>query len=315
MLYLLILTTFAPTNAWVRIADFNRTFVGDPDVLIIGNQKAGTTSLSELFTNRLKVYVTSGGRKEPHFFDRRFTDDGFNRYIDGFKSMKARKGNDLLTLDATPAFFRTPLALERFVSLYSPASLRRKKFILSLREPVVRDYSWFMLNYRLCKRFVSQKCLLGSNKSSQDTFHEFVNRMYRNDSYLSDGFALLHLKRLLALIPRDQVFIVNFESLIGEQQADTLNRLFAFLGIPPIQIPHLPHSNSKKSNCGNKNCEDPRLEHILCSDIRFLNETYARANHGLIEFINNHPDRPISASIFPPFKERFPLVCIDDGRS
>ena len=297
----------------LHIEDYDHNFVGDPDVFIIGNQKGGTTSLSSLLTDQLGYFVESFGRKEPHFFDALFDDQFFTAYVAGFRNERQKRGTDVLTLDATPAFFRNDFAVYRVEKLYSPDCLRQKKFVLILREPVNRDFSWFVNLYGECKKRDSPLCPQPGGEQFHDTFHDYVERNYRKGTFVSDGFALHHLKRLLSVIPRDQVFIINFESLTDERQQETLNRLFYFLGVPPKYSadPLMPHSNHKETHC-EEHCEDWHQHKVLCSDIRFLNEMYSNANKGLLDFINSGLNRPASEPIFGPYSESFPLACVED---
>ena len=298
---LLILISAASTAlASLHIADYDRSFIGDPDVFIIGVQKGGTTSLSTFLMHRLKNFVESYQRKEPHFFDKYFNDESFNDYIKGFVEEKDRHGNHsyhCLSLDSSPAYFRTPIVWQRIVRLYSPECLRQKKFILSLWEPISRDFSWFNHYYGECKKYDLAYCPSKGGPHFHDTFHDYVGRNIRQGTHPGDGFYVQNLKGFLEFIPRSQLFIINFESLIDEsRQQDTLHRMLHFLGISPVSADDVsfPHANSKE---------------IRCSDLMFLNETYSRANHGLVEFINSDPDRPESEPLFQPFEERIELEC------
>ena len=82
----------------------NSSFHGYPEVFLIGAAKAGTTSIAYFLVNVTRLYVESGGRKEPMFFTI-FNDKEFNRYISGFDEEKRRYGN-LLTFDGSPQNFQ-----------------------------------------------------------------------------------------------------------------------------------------------------------------------------------------------------------------
>ena len=312
---LLILLSAASTAlASLHIADYDKSFIGDPDVFIIGVQKGGTTSLSSFLMYRLKNFVESYRRKELHFFDKYFNDESFNDYIKGFVEEKDHRGTHsyhYLSLDSSPAYFRTPIVWQRIVKLYSPESLRQKKFILSLRDPISRDFSWFSHYYGECKKYDTPFCPSKGGPHFHDTFHDYVERNFRKGTHPGDGFYVQNLKSFLEFIPRSQLFIINFESLIDEsRQQDTLHRMLHFLGIPPVNADDVsfPHANSKEKHCEG-GCDDENLHEIRCSDLMFLNETYSRANHGLVDFINSDPDRPESEPLFQPFEERIQLEC------
>ena len=316
MSFMLILcSAISCAAASLHIADYDGSFVGDPDVFIIGAQKGGTTSLSGFLMHRVKYFVESFKRKEPHFFDSHFDDQSFNDYIKGFIEERDRHGNSshyYSSLDSSPAYFRTPKVWQRMKKLYSPECLKQKKFILSLREPISRDFSWFSHMYGECKKYNIAFCPSKGGRDFHDTFHDYVKRTHQGGAQSGDGFYLKNLKSFLDFIPRSQLFIINFESLVDEsQQQDIIKRMLRFLGIPfpDAQDTSFPHSNSREVHCGSR-CDDEDLHEIRCSDIGFLNETYSKANYGLIEFINSDPNRPESEPLFLTFEETIQLQCI-----
>ena len=123
-------------SARLNLSDYNGTFDGYPDVILLGVQKGATTSLNTFLLFEMKLFVPTFTNKEPNFFSRNFNDEFFNEYIGGFDESKHLYG-DLPTFDASPSYFSSPIIWTNLKKLYSPESLRKKKFILSLREPVV----------------------------------------------------------------------------------------------------------------------------------------------------------------------------------
>lgn len=307
MIPLLLLLLIKDTLATLRLSDYNSSFVGYPDVMLLGVQKGGTTSLYYLLVKILKLYVNSG-KKEAHFFSFNFNDDAFNNYITGFDEMRSLDG-DLPTFDGSPSYFDIPKAWDNIKSLYSPECLRQKKFILSLREPVAREVSWFHHYFGNGLRFNDAS----ADQNRHLTFHERVQSITR---WSGIGNYLQNIKNALKVIHRDQLFIVSFETLTGAEEQDTINRLLYFLGARPVYTrdPFFPKRNTAEDHCG-EFCDKPELHEIFCSDLRILNETYSKFNEGLLEFINSAPDRPPSEPQFQPFSERLSEKCIgDDGK-
>ena len=296
-------------HAVLRISDYNSSFVGDPDVILIGVQKGGTTSLTGLFMRLLKLYVISGPNSETHFFSLSFNDHSFNSYIEGFEEHRKELGNRK-SFDGSTTYFPSAEVFKRMKQLYSPECLRRKKFILSLREPISRDFSWFSHYYGECKKHDSGFCPHKGGPDFHDTFHDYVKR---KPSY---GFYLKHLKDILAVIPRNQIFIYNFEIMVGDKGDDAINRLLYFLGEQPVYSRGnlFPHVNVREAHFRGLD-EEERVHVVLCSDIRYLNQTYTLANEGLEDFINSHPDKPVSEPHFLPFFERISEKCVEDDGS
>ena len=98
----------------------------------------------------------------------------------------------------------------------------------------------------------------------------------------------------------------SFESLVGEEGQDTIDRLLQFPEVGSAESPAylFPKENSAENRCEGI-CEEPGLHEFLCSDFRHLNETYSEVN----EFINSNPNRPPSEPVFRPFLERLLEKC------
>ena len=79
------------------------------------------------------------GRKEKHFFG---SDDLWSQGLGAYAAMFSSCPAGTHTLDSTPAYIRSAEVPVRLRLAYPAAELRRKKFILVLREPVSRDFSW-----------------------------------------------------------------------------------------------------------------------------------------------------------------------------
>lgn len=117
--------------------------VSQPDIFIIGVQKAGTTSLHDLMTSNPQI--CSKGEKEKHFFS---DDAQWAKGMTFYKHLFAGCSTTEKTVDSNLGSL--PNVIERINSSYSPALLRAKKFILILREPVSRDFSWYGHRVRAC---------------------------------------------------------------------------------------------------------------------------------------------------------------------
>jgi hypothetical protein len=150
----------------LHISDYNQTFDGPPDIIVIGAQMAGTTLIGTLLADILHHVVESGGKsgtkngnlgnKEPHFFDAHFTDANFSSYVFWFNRRKNKAdkavNSKILTYDGGPDYFEFSYVWSRMKALYSPASLKKKKYILVLREPVVRSIYAYHQSYRRCRK-------------------------------------------------------------------------------------------------------------------------------------------------------------------
>ena len=227
-----------------RISDYNGTFKGPPDVFLFGVQKAGTTALAEVL-ERLKVCTyLKRNAKEPQLFSYEFNDRTFNKYVNGFNRLK-QANSTRLTLDASPNYFSEPQAFMNILQLYSLESFTKKKFIIMLREPSVRLFSWYRHSYGHCSSYFRKKwypgfsqgalayCVRPKQKNTyRDSFHNYLERMHLFTEF---GHYLPDLRRWLQIIPRRQLLILNSESLAGQNQSQTIDVVLEFLGFPHLR--------------------------------------------------------------------------------
>ena len=133
------------------------------------------------------------------------------------------------------------------------------------------------------------------------------------------------IENWLRYIPRNQLFILNFERLKSNAdiQRDTVNRILQFLNQPPLNDTFtfvIPQSNNRTHHCGG-DCNlrgnpihyiyiyiyaakiAPGIPQVSCHDVRALRAQLDLVNKNLIEFINDNNKRPKSEPEFLPFRE------------
>jgi hypothetical protein len=270
-----------------------------PDYFIIGCPKCGTTSLQDLF--RSNKGLCTFDHKESHYFDK------LKNYNVGPKFWQYRSRCHHGYLDATPAYFATPEVPERMIESFTPLEAKKKKFILILRDPVVRAYSWYNHMLGICimslRRYFKDKHnntmpAAGWNVTDMCEVDHCVPLKCRENGqfmqitqerkYLSSfkdyehpvevGFYDEHLARWMRHFSRDQLFIVNFDTLVANTP-DTMKRMVQFLGLP-IGFPNdveLPKDNAAKFS-GAADC--------VTRD--WLTELYAPHLQGLYAFLEGN---------------------------
>ena len=124
-----------------------------PSFLIIGAQRAGTTSLFRYLLAHPDVAGPSGGDaavwwvKETHFFDEKYS-KGLDWYrsffpLDATRQRRRKRGHDLLAGEATPYYMFHPAVPAR-----AAATLPDVRLIALLRDPVERAYSHYQMMSR-----------------------------------------------------------------------------------------------------------------------------------------------------------------------
>lgn len=236
-----------------------------PDFMIIGAQKAGTTSLHAMLVKHPQL--NGGLKKEVHFFDReRNYRKGYNWYHKNFKDISAK---DIKYFDATPDYVAYREVLERIKS-YNP----NIKLIFILREPSSRAYSAWNF-YKRFKRY-----------QNLPNFHEVVNHEIevmegkREEDWISElkiirrGFYHQQIKVLESLFPSDNILLLRSNDLKSNPDY-VLNNILNFINLSTYNW----NLNQAKRNTGNytgkiSRADRERLKLMYKNDLDGLERDY-----------------------------------------
>ena len=211
-----------------------------PDVVIIGAQKCGTSSLHDYLTQHPGVIAPL--RKEVHYFD-----DNFGRGERWYRAHFGRVGESAINIDSSPYYLFHPLAPQR-----THAVLPRARLIVMLRDPVRRAYSHYWHERDKRRETLSFEDALQAEPRRTERAGELLasgaldsSSDHRNFSYLARGRYAGQLDRWLAFYPRQQLHIVRFETFVRDPLA-TLNEALAYLGLAPLAQARLEARNARK---------------------------------------------------------------------
>ena len=225
-----------------------------PDFIVIGAQRAGTTSLFyhlRLHPDVRRPLSRDGSvfwPKELHFFDEHY-ERGLDWYRRFFPLAAARKvarlrGRDLVAGEATPYYLFHPAVPERVA-----ASLPNVRLIALLRDPIERAYSHYQLMRRTGREKLSfadavaaeERRLtnwgLTEDEDVKTASGDRVHHHHRHRAYLSRGLYAEQLERWYEHFPREQLMVIrteDFASRPAEIYADVLR----FLGLREWQPTH-----------------------------------------------------------------------------
>jgi hypothetical protein len=186
-----------------------------PNFLVIGSQKAGTTSIYHVLKAHPQVFLPE--RKEINYF---FHEGEYAKGEDWYRShFDALPEGILAWGEATPGYIVHPEAPFRIYQL-----LKDVKLILTVRNPIDRAYSQYWDNRRsLSEHRAFEKVV---EIALEETYHP------QRLGYFSRGTYFQYIQRYLALFPLEKLLVLTFEDLLQEPQT-FYERIFSFLGVDP----------------------------------------------------------------------------------
>lgn len=197
-----------------------------PNLLIIGDLKAGSTSLFEYLRQHPQVYFPK--IKELRYF----AYDKENPYHVRAKSYRVKTFRDYLSYfeesgdakaigEASPNYLRSPGAAARI-----KAKIPKVRLIACLRNPADRLHSAYMMSYRA--------------KSTKKPFDE---QLFGGDAaWIKANFYWLDLKRYFDLFAADQIKIILFDDLKASRPS-VVKELYEFLKVDETFLPDLKIHN------------------------------------------------------------------------
>jgi hypothetical protein len=210
-----------------------------PDYLIIGAQRAGTTSLHRYLVQHPGVR-TMLRTKGVHFFDTAYG-RGMSWYASRFPTkltawwVARRHDVELRTGEASPYYLFHPLVPDRVAE-----HLPQVKLIALLRDPVGRAYSHYQ--HEVARGFETLSFeeaveaepvrLAGETERmlADPRYHSFA---HQHHSYLARGRYAEQLERWRARFDDRQLLVLSSERFFAEPEP-TFRRVLDFLELPPF---------------------------------------------------------------------------------
>jgi hypothetical protein len=187
----------------------------EPTFLVIGDTKAGTTSLHSYLRQHPDVFVPPKPKELRYFsFDE---DNAYHRLSHAYRvrtyadylSYFANSGAAGARGEASPQYLRAPGAAERIFR-----HLPRVKIVACLRNPAERLLSLYQMQRRSGTVSISlDECLFSQNAT-----------------WIKGNFLWADLQHYFRLFSRDQILIQVFDDLVDNTPA-AVSRLYAFLDV------------------------------------------------------------------------------------
>lgn len=211
--------------ARVRLRQFTHPLRLLPDFLVIGAQRAGTSSLYRHFS--VQPGIVKPLRKEIDYFSAHF-----DRPQAWYKAHFPVRRGDVRTFEATPQYLVHPLAPQRVAGM-----LPGIKLIVMLRHPVsrMRSQHAHMRGHNLEAKPLSEALESEENRIGSDL--ALIEQRRGHDpkelfryGYLARSLYGEQLRRWLERFDRRALHIGSFEGLISQPEAE-LARIHDFLGL------------------------------------------------------------------------------------
>lgn len=212
-----------------------------PTFLIIGAQKAGTTSLYR--------YLAKHPDIKPNFVVKElsFFDEYYNRGLPWYQSHFPFKRQSKQYFEGTTHYLFNPLAPERIKQI-----LPDIKVIALLRNPIDRAYSSYKHQVRAERESLSfeeaieaEASRLNGEKERLLTDPDYISYNHNHFSYLERGKYSDQINNWLAHFPKEQMLILSSDEFFQDTE-HSLNQVYDFLGIKPAQV-----NIKKQYNTGN----------------------------------------------------------------
>lgn len=288
-----------------------------PNIFIMGAQKGGSSSLYETLIRH--PALCGAIYKEPNFFLTNIRQNlDLKWYLSLFIDRKCLKKPNKSFVDGSCMLHGLLLALRGMNSTYTQEQMKSLKFIVLLREPVSRDFSWF--KHRSRKYLNMQQSFLNT-KTYDECFHGPNNSMFHLPKVPlchTRGEYVRYLKIFVQYFRRNQILVLNSNLLFTDSHllmpsiAKFLNIKMSTLWAPPFpKIDHIDHHIKSPS------CVMRAIPLLDCRLRDQLGEYYRPMNAELERWLaETRSQAPPSEPPFDSFGDNFKnLSCVNDSRA
>lgn len=215
-----------------------------PNFFIVGAAKAGTSSLHAYLSCHPQVFMP--GLKEPHYFaDFEVSPEQDNflpviRKRSDYHELFKGSGGYAAVGEASPSYLCDPEAAERIKSAIPTA-----KIIISLRNPVERAYSHYLMDFNRGSETLPFERALEADSA------RLKRGWGKSPQYIDLGLYARQVESFLREFGRDRVLVILFEDLVRNTRG-TMQEIAQFLGIDPFAYPesafvqvHNPYEESR----------------------------------------------------------------------
>lgn len=222
---------------------------------VIGAQKSGTTALFEYLRRHPEVYMPP--EKEIEFFTE--GEATAQAWADYRRRVLRAPASARVAGTASPQYMGDPAVPARMAGVVPEARL-----IAVLRDPIERAVSHYKMTRRRReeRRSFAEAIRAQLEPAALERLRAMpLRELAERDAYVAWGEYARILGGYLARFPREQLLILYSEDL-RERRAETLARVYRFLGIAPDFV---PPNLERRYHVGGERRRVPGLEKLLRS--------------------------------------------------
>jgi len=211
------------------------------DFIIVGTQRAGTTSLTINISKHPDIFIDNN--KNPEKSEVHFYDINWKKGIEWYKKqLKFEKNKNKVIGEKTP-----DLMYLNYVHPYMQSVNPFLKIIMILRNPVERAYSHWKLN----KQNNNESLSFNKAISFELKYLKRQNKTFFTSSkhYIGRGYYYKQIKNLLKWFPKDNMLVLISED-VKNNMTDSYNKIYNFLNIKEMNdinynLEHVSMNKSK----------------------------------------------------------------------
>jgi len=246
-----------------------------PDFIIIGAQKAGTTSLYDYLNQHSQIKMSTP-LKEVHYFSYDYS-KGLDWYKSNFPIISNKERDNLLVGEASPYYLFHPHAAERMHNL-----LPDIKLIAILRNPTERAVSHYFHELRhnteslpIMEALETEESRIEPEREKMLKDNTYESKTHQNLSYKARGRYAEQLEQYYKYYKKEQILVLTSEDLFNNT-ADCLKTVYEFLGMKT----EIDNIDTTPSNVGKNKEELDKNVH------QYLDEYFKEENKNLSQLIN-----------------------------
>jgi len=207
-----------------------------PNFLIVGAQKAGTTSLFDILNQHSQIHLPQ--EKEIHFFD---VDKSYEKGKAFYSSFFSEAGNALAVGETSPSYLFLPKVPRRILDSLG----KDVKIIIVLRNPADRAFSQYKMLAAMGREKRGLDEVLQYNMEQIEKSLNFD----KHTSYLDRGMYAVQIENYFSVFPKQNIRIYLFEEDFLENRKQMILDIQQFLGVEAeninTSIKALPYNKTK----------------------------------------------------------------------